>query len=132
MFQPSDFTNFIAATGVLLGGFEDFSPVGDGISTPIYYKFRKPVKWVSDTDIIGLEFKALDFGAMRAFLVADGFHGEISAFMQGYARITTNTGEEIPYSEAILNKMDCRDVFTIRETILSGKFVMSRESFKKR
>lgn len=131
-FQPSDMNSLIAAVGALMGGFEDYEAVGDGLQTPIYYKLHAPVPWITDTTIIGFEFKARNFGAMRKFLTADGFHGEISAFMEGYATVSTNSGEEVPYSDAILNKMDCRDIFTIREHILSGKFMGSQESFKKR
>lgn len=98
---------------------------GDAIDDPIIYTLAEPIKFGSAT-IKQLQFKARTFGDFIAIEDMDNPEDSFDHFVRTFSTIV---GHELPVTDAIINSLDCRDVFSIKDGVM-GKLVDASPRWK--
>lgn len=127
----SELAAVIGAMSEEADGVKLSDDLGDGISQPLIYTLKRPIKMSEKDDaetVLQLEFQARRVGEISDFLDARGETKEFAAFMRAFGR---PLGLKIPImTDILIGSLDFLDYLVIRRQIM-GKFITSRNRWKK-
>ena len=106
---------------------KDLSFEGDGVSHPMVYTLRHPIKLTSTQDLTQFEFSARTLGQISGFLNAEGEVASFREFMRGFSAIV---GVPMPVTDSIVDALDIQDYANVKEHIM-GKLTKSRGRLKR-
>jgi len=125
--EASDAAELVSALVELAspGPKPDFD--GDGVSHPIVYTLKYPIRLAADQEVKQLEFKARTLGEVSGFLNAAGEVASFREFMRGFSTII---GVPLPITDSFVDALDLSDYATVKDHIM-GKLTKSRGRLKR-
>lgn len=125
--DAADAAELVAALVEMATPDKDLSFEGDGVSHPMVYTLRHPIKLTSTQDLTQFEFSARTLGQISGFLNAEGEVASFREFMRGFSAIV---GVPMPVTDSIVDALDIQDYANVKEHIM-GKLTKSRGRLKR-
>lgn len=125
--DAADAAELVAALVDMATPDKDLKFEGDGVSHPMVYTLKHPLKITATQDITQFEFSARTLGQISGFLNAEGEVASFREFMRSFSAIV---GVPLPVTDTIVDALDLEDYANVKEHIM-GKLTKSRGRLKR-